>query len=88
MTLSQVVGIIPSGLIPLLDGLESRGLLQRRPSASDRRSHALYLTTPGQQFLEKADVLVQEHEMRLVKKVGARGHRELLKALGVFGKRQ
>ena len=88
MALSQVVGIIPSGLIPLLDGLESRGLLQRRPSVSDRRSHALFLTMSGQQFLEQADVLVQEHETRLIKKVGARGHRELLKVLGVFGKRQ
>ena len=87
MTLSQILGIVRSGLVPLLDGLEGKGLIRRMPSASDRRSHALHLTAEGQHFLARADALVQEHEKRLIKKVGARGHKELLDILKVFGRR-
>jgi DNA-binding MarR family transcriptional regulator len=88
MALSQVLGIVRSGIVPLLDGLESKGLLKRMPSAADRRSHALYLTLEGDAFLDRADTLVQEHENRLIKKVGTRHHQQLLQILGVFGKRK
>ncbi|UIF89527.1 MarR family winged helix-turn-helix transcriptional regulator [Cupriavidus sp. UYPR2.512] len=38
----------------LLDGLETRGLLRRRSSASDRRSLELTLTPAGRRLLERA----------------------------------
>lgn len=86
MALSQVIGVVRSALVPMLDGLESRGLLDRTPSKTDRRSHALYLTPEGKALLERAEALVQEHEKRLMKKVGAAGHKQLLQILAVFGK--
>lgn len=86
MALSQVLGVVRSALVPTLDGLESRGLLERTPSANDRRSHALYLTPEGTALLERADAFVQQHEKRLIKKVGAGGHKQLLQILAVFGK--
>jgi DNA-binding MarR family transcriptional regulator len=86
MALSQVLGIVRSGLVPLLDGLELKGLLERMASASDRRSHALHLTEGGRLLLVEADALVREHEKRLIKKVGPAGHKQLLQILGVFGK--
>ena len=88
IALSQVLGIVRSGLVPLLDTLENKGLLDRRPSALDRRSHALYLTPAGNQLLERADALVQKHEARLIGKVGPRGHKELLRVLAVFGNQE
>jgi DNA-binding MarR family transcriptional regulator len=88
MALSQVLGIVRSGLVPLLDGLESKGLLERAPSASDRRSHALHLTEGGRLLLAQADALVREHEKRLIKKIGPAGHKQLLQILGVFGKQR
>jgi DNA-binding MarR family transcriptional regulator len=86
MALSQVLGIVRSGVVPLLDGLESRRLLKRTASASDRRSHALYLTAEGNALLNRADALVQQHENRLIQKVGARGHKQLVQILKVFAK--
>jgi DNA-binding MarR family transcriptional regulator len=86
MALSQVLGIVRSGVVPLLDGLESRKLLKRTAHASDRRSHALYLTTEGNTLLARADALVQQHEDRLIQKVGARGHKHLIEILKVFGR--
>ena len=87
MALSQVLGIVRSGVVPMLDGLESRKLLKRAASASDRRSHALHLTAEGNALLNRADALVQHHENRLIAKVGPRGHKQLLEVLKVFGKR-
>jgi DNA-binding MarR family transcriptional regulator len=59
-----------------------------KTDGTDRRSHALYLTPDGNALLDRADALVQEHEKRLVKKIGAAGHKQLLQILAVFGKRQ
>lgn len=87
MALSQVLGIVRSGVVPLLDDLESRRLLKRAASASDRRSHALHLTTEGTVFLNRADALVQQHENRLIQRVGPRGHKQLVEILKVFGER-
>jgi DNA-binding MarR family transcriptional regulator len=86
MALSRVLGIVRSGMVPLLDSLENRGLLKRAASVSDRRSHALHLTAAGDALLVRANALVQEHEVRLKQKVGARGHKQLLEILAVFGR--
>ncbi len=87
MALSQVLGIVRSGVVPLLDGLESRRLVKRTASASDRRSHAVYLTAEGRTLLDRVDALVQQHEKRLIRKVGSRGHKQLIEILKVFGRR-
>lgn len=42
----------PSRLVPLVDHLEGRGLIERRRNPDDRRHHALYLTAAGGQFLK------------------------------------
>ena len=77
---------LPELYQPLLDSLESRGLLKRAASITDRRSHALHLTTEGKALLVRANALVQEHEERLRQKVGPSGHKQLLKVLEVFGR--
>jgi DNA-binding MarR family transcriptional regulator len=42
----------PSRLVPLVDHLEGRGLIERQRNPDDRRHHALYLTPAGGQFLK------------------------------------
>jgi len=84
MELSELLGISRSGIIPPLDHLQSRRVL-KRTSTSDRRTHALHLTPEGEALLANAENLVQQHERRLMQKVGARGHAQLLRVLGVFG---
>src|SRR5579863_1266802 len=41
------LGIAPSRLVPLVDGMEERGLVERRRDPQDRRNHALHLTAEG-----------------------------------------
>lgn len=86
MALSQVLGIGRSAIVPLLDVLEARGLLERT-AASDRRSHALHLTAAGTALLERADALVMEQEQQLMEIVGRDSQQQLLSILEVFGRR-
>jgi DNA-binding MarR family transcriptional regulator len=48
------LGIPASRMVALVDDLEGRRLLERRPSPRDRRAHALHLTPSGKRLLAKA----------------------------------
>ena len=45
--LSQILGMFPSRLVAVLDGLERQGLIERRASPSDRRVYQLHLNAAG-----------------------------------------
>lgn len=76
------LGIQRANFVVLFDGLERRGLAQRRPAAGDRRSYALYLTEAGKDVLARARRLEAELEARLDAKLGPGGRRQLLELLG------
>lgn len=74
-----------SSLVPALDKLEGRGLVERRDAPGDRRANGLHLTLKGAALLDRAKVAVSRHEARLG--AGLRpGERELLISLlsGIF----
>jgi DNA-binding MarR family transcriptional regulator len=64
-TLAQRLHIPPSRMVAIVDELESRGLIERRPDPHDRRVRALYVTNRGQTLLEDAFTLVVEHELAI-----------------------
>ena len=64
--------MFPSRLVLLLDELESAGLVERRPSASDRRSHRLQLTAGGRRALEAVGAAAQEHQKEVCAGLTAR----------------
>lgn len=76
------LGIQRANFVVLFDGLERRGLAQRRPAASDRRSYALHLTGAGADMLARARRLEAEVEARLDARLGPGGRRQLLDLLG------
>ncbi|HEY7552552.1 MAG TPA: MarR family transcriptional regulator [Hyphomicrobiaceae bacterium] len=76
------LGIQRANFVTLLDTLERRGLARRSPIASDRRSHALYLTDEGERLLRRASAVVDEIEARLDAKLGPYGRADLLDLLG------
>jgi DNA-binding MarR family transcriptional regulator len=59
--LSATLGILPSRLVLLVDELEERGLVERRASPTDRRTHALYLTARGRETLEALGQAARRH---------------------------
>lgn len=63
--LCEKLGVFPSRLVALLDELEKRGLVERRDSPHDRRSHALSLTDAGRSALDKIGRVGREHQNHL-----------------------
>lgn len=52
--LASVIKLERSSVVPLLDKLGRRGLVERKPSATDRRYNELHLTALGQELLIEA----------------------------------
>src|ERR1700761_2397892 len=57
--------IAPSRMVAFVDLLESRGLLERRLNADDRRTRALHLTDAGRDLLDRAFALAVAYERNL-----------------------
>jgi DNA-binding MarR family transcriptional regulator len=63
--LGEALRIPPSRMVALVDTLEQRGLLQRRPDPADRRVRTLHLTGDGRRLLEEIMEVSLEHERQL-----------------------
>lgn len=59
---ARTLGTPPSRLVQLIDGLEQRGLIERRRNPDDRRHHALHLTAAGTDFMAQLATIGAAHE--------------------------
>jgi DNA-binding MarR family transcriptional regulator len=59
------LGTPPSRLVALVDGLEQRGLIERRRNPGDRRNYALHLTVAGEQAMVGLSQASLEHEQAI-----------------------
>jgi DNA-binding MarR family transcriptional regulator len=64
--LSRALGIHRSAVVALVDGLERRGLAERRRDPVDRRAYTLYLTPQGHKLLAKLQRIAEEDEAELL----------------------
>jgi DNA-binding MarR family transcriptional regulator len=80
--LGEQLRIPPSRMVAFIDGLQERGLLERRPHPSDRRAHALYLTPAGRRLLAKAAAVASGFERELCGRLSAAERERLLELLG------
>lgn len=78
---SQILSIKRTNFVPLLDGLEARGLVKRKPAPTDRRSHALHLTTKGRALTTRLRARWAEHEQRVRGLIGDEGRAQLFALL-------
>jgi DNA-binding MarR family transcriptional regulator len=63
--LGEALQIPPSRMVALVDALEQRGVLKRRPSPNDRRVRTLHLTQSGRRLLGRIMEISLEHEQQL-----------------------
>ena len=59
------LGTPPSRLVALVDGLEERGLIERRRNPGDRRNYALHPTAAGEQAMAALSQASLEHEQAI-----------------------
>lgn len=60
--LSTKLQIHPSRLVAILDNLEKRRLLERKPNPEDRRLYSLHLTKEGGEILQRIGKVAREHQ--------------------------
>jgi DNA-binding MarR family transcriptional regulator len=79
--LAAAIHLVRSSLVPILDKLEAEGLVERRPSLTDRRLKCVSLTTKGARVVAALHPLVQAHEARLTHQFSAADKTRLLDLL-------
>jgi DNA-binding MarR family transcriptional regulator len=78
--IGEAIGAPASRMVAIVDELEGRGLVERRPHLGDRRVRALFLTAPGRRLLARGRGVAAEHEKELTRELSA-ADRERLVAL-------
>lgn len=63
--LAERLHISPSWMVAIVDELERRELLERRPHARDRRVRNLHLTAAGKKLLRQAERQAQQLDLRV-----------------------
>ncbi|GAA3520159.1 MarR family winged helix-turn-helix transcriptional regulator [Actinocatenispora rupis] len=79
--LADAVGADKTRIIPVLDGLQRRGLLTREPDPADRRVRLLALTPQGRRLRDTTRTAIQRNEERVLRLLPAADRRVLLRAL-------
>lgn len=79
--LAQAIGLDRSSLVPLLDKLQKRNVVEREASTKDRRSNYLHLTDAGEQLLLEAERRVRLHEKRILARLTKSETRQLIQLL-------
>jgi DNA-binding MarR family transcriptional regulator len=67
----------PSRLVPLIDDMEERGLVERRRDPQDRRNHALYPTAKAGQLMGQLGGVAVAHEEAICAGLDAKERRQL-----------
>jgi DNA-binding MarR family transcriptional regulator len=70
-----------SRMVAIVDELEQRGLVERRPHPSDRRIRALYLTGAGRRLLARGRKIAMEHEEELTRGLSSADRKRLIALL-------
>ena len=76
------LGTPPSRLVALVDGLEQRGLIERRRNPGDRRNYALHPTAAGEQAMAALSRVSLEHEQAISAPLTQTERAQLSKLLG------
>ena len=76
------LGTPPSRLVALVDGLEQRGLIERRRDPGDRRNYALHPTAAGEQAMATLSQASLEHEQAISAPLTEAERAQLSKLLG------
>ena len=80
-SLSASLDVPPSRIVGVVDELEQRGVLERRPNPGDRRAHALWLTGTGRKALDDVMAVSTEHEVDICAGLSGAERRQLIELL-------
>lgn len=79
--LADAIGADKSRVIPVLDELQERGLITRRPDPSDRRVRLVAITPAGRRVRERAQAEVRRAEDELLDRLPPADRQAFLRSL-------
>ncbi len=79
--LATAIGADKTRIIPVLDELQERGLIERTTDPADRRARYLSLTPAGRKVRDSAQAAIQAKEEILLAQLPAADRRVFLRAL-------
>jgi DNA-binding MarR family transcriptional regulator len=79
--IGEAIQVPASRMVAIIDELEQRGLIERRPHPGDRRVRALFLTAKGRKVLEQGRKIAAAHEQKLIEGLTEKEHQELIALL-------
>ncbi|MEU2031480.1 MarR family winged helix-turn-helix transcriptional regulator [Nocardia amamiensis] len=79
--LAKAIGADKTRIIGVLDELQRRGLISRKPDPADRRVNLVSLTEAGRALRDRAQRDIQDREDRLLERLPAEDRRVFLRAL-------
>lgn len=82
--LGRAMDIKRANIVTLLDELEQRSLLTRRPARDDKRSHVIRLTANGRRLTKKILELHAELDRDMARRLGQAQKEQLLQLLRAF----
>ncbi|GIG58756.1 hypothetical protein Lfu02_31280 [Longispora fulva] len=87
-SLAEQLGVVPSRVVVLVDGLQRRGLVERRRNPQDRRNHALHLTAEAEQVMTRIRELASTHESDICAALDDHQRAQLTELLGAIAAQQ
>lgn len=79
--LAEMLGMPPSRFVQFADGMEERGLIERRRNPDDRRVYTLSLTDRGIDVLASVRVAARAHEEHVCQALTPDEHQQLISLL-------
>lgn len=79
--IGEAIEVPASRMVALVDELEQRGLVERRPKPADRRVRALYLTGKGRETLARGREIAKQHEKELTRGMAPADRKRLTELL-------
>lgn len=79
--LATEIGADKTRIIPTLDALQARNLIDRSPDPADRRVHVLSITDEGARVCRAAQAEIQDREELFLSRLRASDRRGFLRAL-------
>jgi DNA-binding MarR family transcriptional regulator len=83
-SLAERLAVRPPSVTSVIDGLVTRGLVERRPSENDRRKITLGITDLGRNVLESADEAVDNRLNEVVSMLDEPSAKQALEALDLW----
>ena len=80
-SLGRALGIQRANLVPLVNELLERALIERQPAANDKRAFALVLSDAGRDMLTTCTARINAHEERMLARLSAAERTQLLDLL-------